>query len=54
MVETGQPIIVIGSPLGREGTVAKGIVSKVKDIPNFGKVFSILPLFPKDRAEPCS
>ena len=39
MIETGQPIIVIGSPLGREGTVAKGIVSKVKDIPNFGRVF---------------
>jgi serine protease Do len=39
MIETGQPIIVIGSPLGHEGTVAKGIVSEVKDIPNFGKVF---------------
>jgi Flp pilus assembly protein TadD len=39
VIETGQPIIVIGSPLGHEGTVAKGIVSEVKDIPNFGKVF---------------
>ena len=39
VIETGQPIIVIGSPLGREGTVSKGIVSEVKDIPNFGKVF---------------
>jgi TolA-binding protein len=39
VIETGQPIIVIGSPLGHEGTVSKGIVSKVKDIPNFGKVF---------------
>jgi len=39
VVETGQPIIVIGSPLGREGTVSEGIVSEVKDIPNFGKVF---------------
>jgi S1-C subfamily serine protease len=39
MIETGQPIVVIGSPLGREGTVAKGMVSKVRDIPNFGKVF---------------
>jgi hypothetical protein len=39
VIETGQPIIVIGSPLGREGTVSKGIVSEVKDIPDFGKVF---------------
>lgn len=38
VIETGQPIIVIGTPLGHEGTVSKGIVSKVKDIPNFGKV----------------
>ena len=38
-IEAGQPVIVIGSPSGREGTVSRGIVSKVKDIPNFGKVF---------------
>ena len=38
VIETGQPIIVIGSPLGHEGTVSKGIVSEVKDIPNFGKI----------------
>jgi hypothetical protein len=37
-IETGQAIVVIGSPLGREGTVTEGIVSRVKDIPNFGKV----------------
>jgi len=39
VIETGQPVIVIGSPLGHEGTVSRGIVSEVKDIPNFGKVF---------------
>jgi S1-C subfamily serine protease len=39
VIETGQPIIVIGSPMGHEGTVSKGIVSNVKDIPNFGKIF---------------
>jgi lipoprotein NlpI len=41
VIETGQPIIIIGSPLGHEGTVSKGIVSEVKDIPNFGKVFQL-------------
>ena len=37
-IETGQPIIVIGSPLGHEGTVLKGNVSEVKDVSNFGKI----------------
>ena len=37
-IETGQPIVVIGSPLGHEGTVSNGIVSGVRDIPNSGKI----------------
>jgi predicted TPR repeat methyltransferase len=37
-IETGQPIIVIGSPLGHEGTVLNGTVSEVKDVSNFGKI----------------
>lgn len=37
-IETGQPVVVIGSPLGHEGTVTEGIVSEVKNVPNFGKI----------------
>jgi len=37
-IEAGQAIVVIGSPLGHEGTVAYGVVSGVKDIPNLGKI----------------
>ena len=37
-IETGQPVVVIGSPLGHEGTVSEGIVSEVKEIPHFGKI----------------
>jgi len=37
-IETGQPIIVIGSPLGHEGTVSNGTVSELKDVSDFGKI----------------
>jgi len=37
-IETGQPIVVIGSPLGHEGTVSEGIVSEVREIPYFGRI----------------
>jgi len=37
-IETGQPIIVIGSPLGHEGTVLNGTVSELKEVSTFGKI----------------
>ncbi len=37
-IERGQPIVVIGSPMGHEGIVSEGVVSEVKEKPNFGKI----------------
>jgi S1-C subfamily serine protease len=39
--ETGQRIMVIGSPKGFEQTLSDGIVSAVRDIPTVGKVLQI-------------
>ena len=40
-VEIGQPVFVVGSPFGFEGTVSDGIVSAVRDIPQMGRLLQI-------------
>ncbi len=39
--EVGERIIVYGSPLGWENTVSDGIVSAIRDIPDYGRVIQI-------------
>src|SRR5204863_8214538 len=36
-----ESIVVIGNPLGLEGSVTNGIVSAVRDIPTFGRIIQI-------------
>ncbi len=51
--QVGQKIIVIGNPLGLEGTVSDGIVSAVRDIPAFGKIIQIsAPISPGSSGSP--
>lgn len=39
--QEGESIVVIGNPLGLEGSVSNGIVSAVRDIPTFGRIIQI-------------
>lgn len=51
--EAGERIAVIGSPLGLEQSVSDGIVSAVRDIPGFGRIFQITaPISPGSSGSP--
>src|SRR5690349_6301843 len=39
--QEGESVVVIGNPLGLEGSVTNGIVSAVRDIPTFGRIIKI-------------
>jgi tetratricopeptide (TPR) repeat protein len=49
----GESIVVIGNPLGLEGSVSNGIVSAVRDIPSFGRIIQITaPISPGSSGSP--
>jgi tetratricopeptide (TPR) repeat protein len=51
--EVGERIIVIGTPLGLEKTVSDGIVSAVREIPQFGKIIQVTaPISPGSSGSP--
>ncbi len=51
--ETGERVIVIGTPLGLEKTVSDGIVSAVRDVPGFGKIIQVTaPISPGSSGSP--
>ncbi len=51
--EVGERIIVVGTPLGLEKTVSDGIVSAIRDIPDFGKIVQLTaPISPGSSGSP--
>jgi len=51
--EVGERVAVIGNPLGLERTVSDGIVSAVREIPAFGKIYQITaPISPGSSGSP--
>jgi len=51
--QEGESIVVIGNPLGLEGSVTNGIVSAVRDIPGFGRIIQITaPISPGSSGSP--
>src|SRR4029453_19441878 len=51
--QEGESVVVIGNPLGLEGSVTNGIVSAVRDIPGFGRIIQITaPISPGSSGSP--
>ncbi|HEX8846188.1 MAG TPA: tetratricopeptide repeat protein [Pyrinomonadaceae bacterium] len=51
--QEGESIVVIGNPLGLEGSISNGIVSAVRDIQNFGRIIQITaPISPGSSGSP--
>src|SRR4030042_2066425 len=51
--EVGERIIVMGTPLGLEKTVSDGIVSAIREIPEFGKIIQVTaPISPGSSGSP--
>ena len=52
-IETGQAVVVIGSPLGFEGSISDGIISSIRETPDLGKVVQITaPVSPGSSGSP--
>ncbi len=51
--QEGESVVVVGNPFGLEGSVSNGIVSAVRDIPNFGRIIQITaPISPGSSGSP--
>ncbi len=51
--DVGERIIIIGTPLGLDKTVSDGIVSAVRDVPEFGKIIQVTaPISPGSSGSP--